>query len=222
MSFRGRRHDSGGQNELIFFYTGNGSATFDPTITTSRATTITWQPDDAAPTTTTVTTHAFSYVPGSGARRCKATVVGGLNLVTSLDCNTDAITFIKNISKCPLASFYGYSNTAMSNPLSDFSRVSTNVWVNGNTACSGNVISLNRSLQTLRIPNTPLIIGLLSDLPRAIVGEVRMESSALHGPLDGLPTGIQSKDMEPEIKPNPINPIKKQWQIKLNSARRDA
>lgn len=191
MSLRGRRHDGGGQNELIFFYTGNASATCDPTITTSQSTDVYWAPDDGPVVKTTGTTHAFSYVPGAGNRRCKVTVVGGLKLVTSLDCNTDAITFIKNISKCPLVSFYGYSNASMSNPLSDFSRVSGNLWLSGNTACAGNVASLNRAITSFRIPSTPQIIGLLSDLPRTIVGEVRMEASALSGPLDGLPPGIQ-------------------------------
>ena len=76
-------------------YTGNGSATFDPSITLSKASSVILQTSDGQNTATTGTSHAFSYTPASGGPyRCTARVAVGL--VTAIDADADALTSIKN------------------------------------------------------------------------------------------------------------------------------
>ena len=81
----------GNSNVLVLYYTGNGSATFDPSITTSTGVSVSWKPDDAPETVTTGTTHNFSYTPSTGSHVCIVRVAGGLGLVTGIDCNSDAV-----------------------------------------------------------------------------------------------------------------------------------
>ena len=89
----------GNSNALVFRYTGNGSATFDPSITTSVGVSVSWKPDDAPGTVTTGTTHNFSYTPSAGSHVCIVRVAGGLGLVTGIDCSADSISSVKNMAK---------------------------------------------------------------------------------------------------------------------------
>ena len=175
---------------LVFYYIGNGSASFDPSITTSANVNVYWKPDDAPETVTSGTTHNFSYAPSAGSHRCVVRVAGGLGLVTAIDCSSDSVTSISNIERCTgLATFYAYFNSLLSLPLSKLSAVSGSIWIN-TTAIYGNVLSLSRTLASFRTPITSRVVGLLSDLPPTLVGELHAEYSALSGSLAGLPAGL--------------------------------
>ncbi len=154
--------------EIEFQYTGNASATFDPTLTTSVSTTIIWQPDDAPATVTTGTTHAFSYVPGGGSHRCKATVVGGLRLGIDLDVTTDALTRIVNISKMPLASITGSFNFAWVLALSEIRDAKAIYLHGGNAKIYGSLSDLNRAATLARLSDCPLVTGSLADAPSTL------------------------------------------------------
>ncbi len=151
-------------NVLIFEYVGNGSAVFDPNITTNQSTSILWFPDGQSPTRTTGTSHAFSYVPTTGPHRCVVRVDGGLKLVTGIEAPSDAITLIRNLIKTRLAgaTLSGNPNLTMrtsdfpkgiygtmdfssgtvgiSGPLSDFLGY-TNLYANGN-ALTGSLLDI--------------------------------------------------------------------------------
>lgn len=92
-----RLYDDSRVIEII--YTGNASASFDPQIKTSKTTSVIWKPNDAEATVTTGTTHDFSYIPIAGSHNCKITVLGGLDLVTEINFDADAVTDTKNFER---------------------------------------------------------------------------------------------------------------------------
>ena len=102
----------GKSNVLVFCYTGNGSSTFDPSISTSANVSVSWKPDDAPETVTSGTTHNFSYTPSAGYHVCIVRVNGGLGLVTAIDCNSDSIRTIANLRKCSVAGMISWGNSA--------------------------------------------------------------------------------------------------------------
>lgn len=97
---KGRNPDA---NKLIIYHNPTGSATFDPTITTSVSTTVIWE-TEVGRTVTTGTTHDLSYTPTAGAKVCKVTVIGGLRLVSGVDFRDDVITSVMRIGRVRLAS----------------------------------------------------------------------------------------------------------------------
>ncbi|MCK9570247.1 hypothetical protein M0R72_14980 [Candidatus Pacearchaeota archaeon] len=171
MSLRGRRHDGGGgQNELIFFYTSDASASFDPTITTSISTDVYWAPDDGPVTKTTGTTHAFSYTPGAGSHRCKVTVASGLPLISAWDINSDALTGIINARKAKLNGIlYMYLNTSLKVDLREFPNA---YWIDFGCISPargivGNPESLSPTIQILYLAYTG-VTGSMQDFPASI------------------------------------------------------
>ena len=165
MSMRGRRQPK--RAALEFIYTGNGSATFDPTLTTSKSTTILWQTSDNQKATTTGTSHAFSYTPASGGPyRCTARVAGGLGLVTALDCNTDRISRISNIEKTNLTTVNVRSNDDLALPLSVFRKcLLITAWT---TRVYGPLTDINRAATMIDLKGLTRIYGSLSDLPSTL------------------------------------------------------
>jgi hypothetical protein len=64
-------------NTLEFWYTGDGSATFDPSITTSKSTTIVWQTSDGR----NVTIYIFLHWPDLEFIRTPAPMDRGQDLL---------------------------------------------------------------------------------------------------------------------------------------------
>ena len=137
---------SGNPNVLVFYYTGNGSATFDPSVITSADVNVSWKPDDAPETVTSGTTHNFSYTPSAGSHKCivRVLVAGGLGLVTTIDCNLDAIVYIKNLQK-----------------LSSLSSIITN----SNSSYQLSLSTLPRSVAYVHVTYLPLLEGYIADVP---------------------------------------------------------
>ena len=154
----------GNPNVLVFRYTGNGSATFDPSITTSSNVNVSWKPDDGPETVTTGTTHNFSYTPSSGSHLCMVRVAGGLGLVTAIDCNTDSLTRIAGVRLLrSLATWISYTNSGFVVSLSDFvGKCSKRLDLSGCDA-SGSISQCPASA-TLLLHYTPKVTGSLSDL----------------------------------------------------------
>lgn len=183
--------------ELEFWYTGNGSATFDPSITTSQSTSIVWRTSDGQNTTTSGTTHNFSYTPASGGPyRCVATVIGGLRLVTVIDCNTDAVTGFKNISKLKsLASFVVYTNTSLVFNINDLSGSTlTNINFQGTTpGITGSIESLPSTLVSITLDNVSNVTGSINNLKSAILTTLMLRTdTGITGSVGGLSSSIQS------------------------------
>jgi uncharacterized protein YjbI with pentapeptide repeats len=153
-------------SNLIMEYTGNDVATFDPTIVTSVVTTVEWRPDNAPVTITGPgTTHAFSYVPSSGAHRCIVKVIGGLGLVTSIDSNTDALTSIQNLEKCTkLTTLIANNNPALVLNLSSVSGVTYYLNLIGCPLIQGNLSSVSGVTRLLGLYGCSLIQGNLSSV----------------------------------------------------------
>jgi len=156
---------SGNPNVLVFYYTGNGSASFDPSITTSANVNVYWKPDDALETVTFGTTHNFSYTPSSGYHRCTMRVNGGLGLVTAIDCNADSITIARNLGKCPFTQIRLHNNASLDLDCDIFAGKSIYYFsVIGNSKCYGNVSVIPRTAVNIYLSSTAYT-GPLSDLP---------------------------------------------------------
>ena len=151
---------------LEFWYTGNGSATFDPEITTSKSTTIVWQTSDGQNVTTTGTSHAFSYTPASGGPyRCTARVNGGLGLVTGINCNSDLISTVKNTIKCSMSGSVDVGGNISYYPeLREFQPNYSTFLSTGSTSLGGTLLQISRSCSTFAATASRLT-GPLSDLP---------------------------------------------------------
>jgi hypothetical protein len=169
MSMRGRRQPK--RAALEFIYTGNGSATFDPAITTSKSTTIVWQTSDGQIATTTGTTHNFSYTPASGGPyRCTVRVAGGLGLVTAIDCRSDSIDKLNNLDRM---------------------RSCTSFVARDNTSLAVHVASIPRLAQEVNIAYCTAISGAVRDLPIVATG-INAQVSSLVGNLADTPSGSQT------------------------------
>lgn len=187
------------KNVLEIWYTGDGSATFDPSITTSQSTTIVWQTSDGHQATTTGTTHDFSYTPASGGPyRCTVRVVNGLGLVISMNISTDAVTLLKNIIrliKC------------------------TSIRADTNAAISIRVAELPSGLTFASFISDPLITGDLSNLPRGLTYASFSLDPLITGDLSDLPRGltVASFHSDPLITPGSIAHLTKINTLRLYS-----
>ena len=156
-------------NTLEFWYTGNGSATFDPAITTSKSTTIVWQTSDGQNVTTTGTSHAFSYTPASGGPyRCTVRVNGGLGLVAALTCDADSIVFISPhvFNHTFSGSIVVNNNTDLSLPLYIL-RTQSQIWIQY-TSIYGQLSDLSPGYNTFGCPYSTKISGSLSNLASSV------------------------------------------------------
>ena len=156
----------GNSNFLVFRYTGNGSATFDPSITTSAGVSVSWKPDDAPETVTTGTTHNFSYTPSAGSHVCIVRVAGGLGLVTAIDCQVDSVTRITNLKKARCTTYALNSNASLVVDLADLAQNAAFINFNGDYLIYGNTAAIGGVSALFRCENS-LITGSLSDFTSA-------------------------------------------------------
>lgn len=160
-------------DKLIIYHDPTGAATFDPSLTTSVSTTVIWQ-TEAGTTVTTGTSHALSYTPTAGPKVCKITVLAGLRSVTGIDCNSDLITTVKNLRKCPITSpCYLYINASLTVDLADIP-LATNIALIG-TNVRGSLSSISRSATKIEVPAS-IVTGSLADLPVTVSVSVQLQS----------------------------------------------
>lgn len=185
---RHRRSGNPDANKLIIFHNPTGSATFDPGLTTSASTTVIWQ-TEAGVTITTGTSHALSYTPTAGPKVCKVTVLAGLRAVTGIDCNTDVLTKIINISKCiNCLSLTLYINYDLDLSLLDIPRklVLTQQF-QYNNRLHGPLASIPTGVTGLQIQNCPLVCGSVPDLPAQInTAFLQFDTSVTSGSIASL------------------------------------
>lgn len=183
---RGKNPDA---NKLIIYHNPLGALTFDPALTTSVSTTVIWQ-TEAGITVTTGTNHALSYTPTAGAKVCKVTVLAGLRAVTALDCQSDVITSLKNLSK--MVSCWNVNGNTNAFTSLEFPNSITRFNFSSNPNLRINLAQINRSTSYLQIGACPLVTGNLSDIPRNIVDWLVLNSDPLlTGALSDLPDGCQ-------------------------------
>ena len=153
---------------------GDGSSSlFDPTFTTSKATTITYTMDDGFTyTTPSGTSHALSWNGfagytwrNSGPHRCTVRVNGGLGLVISVIANADAITRIINTRKClSCSTFYVYDNTDLDIDLSEIPTADA-INLSSCSKARGSISALRSAGKTmLRLQAVASVTGALTDL----------------------------------------------------------
>lgn len=155
-------------DKLVITYTGNGSATFDPSFTTSKATKMCLRASDGTYLeTASGTSHAFSYTPAAGTFTCRIWGAAGLGAITAIDCNTDAITTIRNIEKCSnLSSLTCYGNVGLVINLDAF-QLLTALSANSLLTLHGTTKGVSRIIQSMRC-NKAQITGSVSDIPASI------------------------------------------------------
>lgn len=153
-------------SEIVLSFTGNGSATFDPVIITSRDCVVSWTVDGGSRTLTGPgTTHTISYVPTTGPHTCAVATQYGLDPITSIDCNTDSVVGITNTIYCKnLARFAVWSNLGL---VASFSQIPYATYISAYNCrlLSGKFSELSRQTTFLDIGETTLPRGLMSDLP---------------------------------------------------------
>jgi hypothetical protein len=158
---------SSNPNVLVFYYTGNGSATFDPSITTSAGVNVSWKPDDAPEAVTSGTTHNFSYTPSAGYHKCMVRVNGGLGLVTEIYAATDSITSAKNLLKIAQGSTIQFdTNASLAISTTELQRAII-LYL---SACnvSGPLSAVNRAAKRINFSLSTGISGSLSDVPSTV------------------------------------------------------
>jgi len=139
---------------------GDGlTSLFDLTFTTSVPTTITYLSDDGFVYTTPAgTSHALSwngfagYTHRSpGPHRWTIKCPAGLGVITEIDCNTDLVTSIKNLSKCVnLTSFKAQSNSGLVLAIGALPWKMVTLWAHG---CGAGVTGSVRHMASLTALN---------------------------------------------------------------------
>jgi hypothetical protein len=179
MSLRERRHGGGVEDALKISYTGNGTATFDPSFTTNKSTTMLLiANDNTVIQTAPGTSHAFSYIPATGPHTCKVMCAAGLGAITAIDANTDALTSIKKLNKCLLNSVsngcFLYSNADLVMRIGDLPQSIVYLYLNSDAKITGSLSQLPPLITYLFLKGLPLITGSLDQLP------VTIQSSQLY------------------------------------------
>jgi hypothetical protein len=147
----------------------------DPTITTSRSTTIIWQLDNGTRIVTTGTTHAPGlngfvgfFFATAGSHKVTVAVAGGLGLVTAFVCVYDAGTGIRNYEKCRAITQFDFSsNVPLALSISSIPKTVTDL----KGALYGNLADLPPSLTTFSpwcTASTP-VTGNFSNFPSTML-----------------------------------------------------
>lgn len=169
----------GNSNVLVFCYTGNGSATFDPSLNTSINVNVSWKPDDAPETVTSGTTHNFSYTPSAGSHMCVVRVAGGLGLVTAVNSDNDAITSL-SVERCSNLATYTISSNSFTVNIGKLPRSLIELY-GGSMSVVGTVSNLPRGLRI--IYGFSFMQGTVADYPATMTQIYQAANTQLSGSL---------------------------------------
>jgi hypothetical protein len=142
------------------------TGTFDPGITTQTSTTITCDYGDGTSETLTGTAHNFSHTYAV-LGKWRAVFRGvPLSQITAIDCNTDLITSIKNLSGCNnLLTLYAYANVCAES-LRNIPASCGDINVAGSYSAliSGGLSDIKSNYTILKITYSNYITGSLADI----------------------------------------------------------
>ena len=160
-------------NALIIIENNAKDGVFDPIITTSVSCSVFWECSNGYREVTTGTSHALSYTaPDSSPRRWVVRCAAGLGAITAIDCNTDAMTSIRGLSRTRMTSFYVYANSSLSMRLSDIPKTCISI------------ISISASIG---------IVGTLSDLPSGLIQiSAGNNGNSISGDISALSGTVQA------------------------------
>ena len=173
---------------LVFYYIGNGSASFDPSITTSANVNVYWKPDDAPETVTSGTTHNFSYAPSAGSHRCVVRISGGLESVTAIDCFSDSVSNFVGLRRCISLASCNFSTNSFAGKvfLRDISDTCVSLTLNGSGI--GGMLADIRSQYTGLGYTYSSIVGSLADLKAsAQTVHLYLSTGITPGPIGHIP-----------------------------------
>jgi hypothetical protein len=183
---------------------GDGSTSlFDPTFATAADAYIDFYADDGQSGTMVRTgsagayTHAHSkngfsaiFFTSAGPHRVAYRVRGGLGLVTEITADSDAISSIRNLDRCPLIFIQLNSNASLILSTTELRRVSQVLYIAGCPVISGTLDTLHPGLVFVSMGGS-LITGTIAQLPRNIYGLYISSCPNLTGNISDFPTGLQ-------------------------------
>ena len=177
--------------ELVIVENNDAGGVFDPTITTAVSTTILWQSSDGYITATTGTNHALSYkAPANGPRRWVIRCAAGLNNITDIDCNTDAVTAASFRRLAAAKKITAHTNASLVFSISDLPCGLTYAYFSSDPLLTGSISDLPRGLTYVSFSRDPLLTGALSDLPRGLTIAYFSSVPLLTGALSDLPRDL--------------------------------
>ena len=184
---------SGPANALIITENNVKYGVFDPTITTGVSCSVYWECSNGYREVTTGINHALSYTtPDSSLRRWTIRCAAGLGAIRAIDCNTDSVAAIRNLSKIrSITSFKGYSNNYLLFCVCDLSSSLLELNLQINSLVYGNIDNLWPLATTLRFNSSALIVADIAKVSRFLTSFV-VNNTGVYGSVGDLPITIQT------------------------------
>jgi hypothetical protein len=144
---------------------------------------------------TTGTTHNVSYtVPADGPRTWHITCSNGIASITSIDSNTDAVSYISlhDLRRCRKLIFH--TNSSLEFDISTLPTGLTYAYFHSDHNLTGDISTLPAGLTVAGFFFVPLLTGDISTLPTGLTYASFYSDSNLTGDISTLPTGLTIAD----------------------------